>query len=295
MKVSEQEFKQKMAWSLNQKIDHGLGTIERFFNINPDAVTSFSGGIDSTVLLKMVRIIKPGSKGVFDNTTNEHSEILKFVRTCENIETVIPNETFIKVVQKYGFPLISKKIARMITDLRHPTEGNATVRNCYLTGMTRSGFVNNNWRLPKKWHFLIDVEFDLTSKCCDLLKKKPLQKFNKQGVFIGTMATDSRMRKQSYLQTGCIDIASNKCKPISFFTKQDIWDFVRMYKLPYCNVYDKGENNTGCAYCGFGCHLEKESRFERLKIREIKRYEQIMNLENNGVKYIDAINKILNT
>jgi 3'-phosphoadenosine 5'-phosphosulfate sulfotransferase (PAPS reductase)/FAD synthetase len=291
--ITEQQFNEKMNLNLMQKIDHGIGTIESFFNINPDAVTSFSGGVDSTVLLKMVRMIKPESKGVFDNTTNEHSEILKFVRTCENIETVMPKETFIQVVREYGFPLISKKIARMITDLRHPTEFNATVRNCYLTGMTRSGFVNNNWKLPKKWHFLIDVEFDLTSKCCDILKKKPLQKYNKQGVFIGTMATDSRMRKQSYLQTGCIDIASNKCKPLSFFTKKDIWNFIKMYKLSYCDVYDKGEKNTGCAYCGFGCHLEKESRFERLKNREPKRYEQIMSLKNNGITYIDALNTVL--
>jgi hypothetical protein len=50
---------------------------------------------------------------------------------------------------------------------------------------------------------------------------------------------------------------------------------------------------TGSAYCGFGCHLEKESRFERLKEREPKRYEQMMKLTNNGVSYKTAIQTVL--
>jgi len=240
-------------------------------------------------------MIKQDTKGVFGNTTNEHSEILKFVKTVENIETLLPKETFIHTVEKYGFPLISKKIAQMIWTLKHPNENNEFTRNLFLTGVTREGRINKQWKLPLKWYFLMDVPFDMTDKCCDILKKNMFYKFNKQGVFIGTMATDSRLRRASYLQTGCIDEASNKCKPLSFFTKQDIWNFIKMYNLPYCDVYDKGENYTGCAYCGFGCHLEKESRFERLKIREPKRYEQMMGLKNNGVTYYEAIQTVLKT
>ncbi|HPN19502.1 MAG TPA: phosphoadenosine phosphosulfate reductase family protein [Chitinophagales bacterium] len=292
-KITELELNQRIKWNLYQKIDHALGIIEHFIQINPDAVVSFSGGIDSTVLLKLVRMVKPDVKGVFGNTTNEHSEILRFVRTIENIETLLPNETFIHTVEKHGFPLISKKIAKMVTALKHPNENNEAVRNLYLTGITREGRINKQWKLPLKWHFLIDVPFDITNKCCDILKKNTLSKFDKQGVFVGTMTSDSKLRRQSYLQTGCIDEANNKCKPISIFTKQDIWDFVKMYNLLYCDVYDKGETNTGCAYCGFGCHLEKESRFERLKLREPKRYEQMMNLRNNGITYNEAIQTAL--
>jgi len=289
MKISEIELNKRMGWNINQKIDHALGSIENFLNINQVPVISFSGGIDSTVLLKLVRMAKDDVKGVFANTTNEHSEILRFVRTVDNIETILPKETFIHTVEKYGFPLISKKIAIMVSTLKHPNANNEGVRKLYLTGATRDGRTNKQWKLPSKWHFLLDVQFDITNKCCAILKKKPLSKFDKQGIFIGTMADDSRLRRQSYLQTGCIDVANNKCKPLSIFTKQDIWKFVKMYKLSYCDVYDKGETNTGCAYCGFGCHLEKESRFKRLKQREPRRYEQIMGLKNNGINYQYAL------
>jgi 3'-phosphoadenosine 5'-phosphosulfate sulfotransferase (PAPS reductase)/FAD synthetase len=292
-KITCDELNNRISWNLYQKIDHALGTIEAFYRTNPNAVVSFSGGIDSTVLLKLVRMFKENATGVFGNTTNEHSEILKFVRTFENIETVLPKETFIHTVEKHGFPLISKKIAKMVTALKYPTDQNEASRNLYLTGLTREGRINKQWKLPDKWYYLIDVQFDITNKCCDILKKSALAKYDKQGIFIGTMAEDSKMRRQSYLQTGCIDENHNKCKPISFFTKQDIWDFVKMFNLPYCDVYDKGETNTGCAYCGFGCVFDT-TRFARLKEREPKRFEQMMNLKNKGITYQEAIKIAMN-
>lgn len=76
--------------------------------------------------------------------------------------------------------------------------------------------------------------------------------------------------------------------------------------IPLCSVYGEieqdcigeyyltGEQRTGCVLCGFGCHLEKEpNRIQRLAIsnkpshRAI--YEWGMNLENNGVRYQDAL------
>lgn len=76
--------------------------------------------------------------------------------------------------------------------------------------------------------------------------------------------------------------------PLSIWTKQDVWDYVNMFKVPYCDVYDKGEKQTGCAYCGFGCQFDK-TRFDRLKEREPKRYEQMMSLKNKGITYEQAI------
>ena len=234
-------------------------------------------------------MIKPETKGIFSNTTNEHSEILKFIKTIDNVDTVLPAKTFNNTVEEYGFPLIAKKTAKMVNELRHPTDANVNTRNLYLTGITLKGLKNNVWKLSKKWYFLIDAPFDITGMCCNILKKAPLHKFNKPGMFVGTMAVDSDVRKRGYLETGCIDVTKNNCKPISFFTKEDIWQIVKDRKIPYCHIYDTGILGTGCAYCGFGCHLEKESRFERLKESEPKRFDMMMNLKNNGITYSAAI------
>lgn len=293
MKITAEELSKRINWTLEQKIDHSLYVIDSFISQYPNSKIAFSGGIDSTAMLHLVRIIDKNRGAVFANTTNEFNEILHFVRDTENVEIVMPDVTFIKTVEKHGFPLISKKVARMIHDLKNPTIKNEASRNLYLTGIKQDGSRTKSFKLAKRWLPLIDAPFDITSKCCDLLKKKPMANFGGGGVFIGTMATDSGTRKGAYMKTGCINLTENKCMPLSIWTKEDVWKFIKQNNIKYCDVYDKGETNTGCAYCGFGCHLEKESRFERLKEREPKRYEQMMNLTNNGITYKEAIETVL--
>lgn len=50
-----------------------------------------------------------------------------------------------------------------------------------------------------------------------------------------------------------------------------------------------GCQRTGCVLCGFGCHLEKESRFELLKQTHPKFHNLLYILKNNGVTYAEAI------
>lgn len=292
MKLTIEELHNRINWTLEQKIFHSLEVISRFINDFPDCNVSFSGGIDSTVLLHLVRMIDKNRLAVFANTTNEFSDIIKFVKSKENTIIVNPEVTFKDTVKEYGFPLVSKKVARMITDLKNPTHKNQASRNLYLTGIKRDGTKTKSFKLAKKWHFLIDAEFDLTSKCCDILKKNPLKELSKNGTIIGTMAADSETRKGAYLKTGCINNIGKKCMPLSIWTKKDVNEFIKKYKINYAEIYDKGETNTGCAYCGFGCQFDK-TRFDRLKKLEPKRYEQMMELKNNGVRYYDAIQIVL--
>lgn len=53
-----------------------------------------------------------------------------------------------------------------------------------------------------------------------------------------------------------------------------------------------GCQRTGCVLCGFGCHLEKESRFMRLKETHPKFHDLLHVLKNNGVTYAEAIDWI---
>ncbi len=243
-------------------------------------------------MLHLVKVIDKNKTPVFSNTTNEFSEILKFVKTIDNIKIVKSNTTFIETVEKYGFPLISKKVAKMITTLRDPGPHNEASRKLYLTGIKRDGTESKHFKLPKKYRYLIDAPFNITNKCCDLLKIKPLHPFRKNGVLIGTMATDSHNRRWAYLQTGCINVIRNTCSPLSIWTKENIWEYVKKNNIKYCDIYDKGESYTGCAYCGFGIMFDP-LRFERLKKREPRRYKQMMNIKNNGITYKEALQTIL--
>lgn len=293
--ISHQELIKRQGWTLPQKIDHALYIIEAFLAQYPDAVVAYSGGIDSTVMLFLVRMIDKNRKAVFANTTNEFGEILKFVKDTDNVEIVMPDTNFKKIVEQYGFPIISKKVARMIHDVRHPTDRNKATRTLYLTGTKRDGTKSSQFHIPKKYMHLIDAPFDITHKCCDFLKKKPMEQLSKNGVFIGTMAENSYTRKGAYMKTGCINVKEKKAMPMSIMLKEDIWAIAKMFNIKFCDIYtgENKEENTGCAYCAFGCQFDKD-RFKRLQRREPKRFDQMMSLTNNGVTYEMALNYCFN-
>lgn len=80
-----QELNTRQGWTLSQKIDHAVGTVEAFLSRTGKVpYVSFSGGKDSTVLLDIVRrFVDRDIKAVFCNTGNEYPEIVRFVRSTE--------------------------------------------------------------------------------------------------------------------------------------------------------------------------------------------------------------------
>lgn len=81
--------------------------------------------------------------------------------------------------------------------------------------------------------------------------------------------------------------------PLSIWTDEDIWNYIRTYKVPYCELYDQGHSRTGCMVCGFGAQYETSpNRFERLTESHPKAYEIFMGYENNGITYSEALSRI---
>ena len=50
-----------------------------------------------------------------------------------------------------------------------------------------------------------------------------------------------------------------------------------------------GCKRTGCMLCGFGCHLNNDTRFIRLKQTHEKMYNLLDVVKNNGVTFREAI------
>ena len=163
-----------------------------------------------------------------------------------------------------------------------------------------------------KYQYLLDAPFLISKKCCDIMKKRPAHKYQKESgrvPFIGTMADESNMRKQAWIRTGCnaFESAQPHSTPLAFWTEQDILHYIAYYNLPIAKVYGDvvqdnnskwtttGVNRTGCMFCMFGAHLEKEpNRFQRMKETHPKQYEYCMkDIEDGGLglsKVLDFIN-----
>lgn len=307
--IDKYTLKLRQSMPLQDKIRFTERRIEEWvehFGVN-GCYVSFSGGKDSTVLLYIVRSLYPDIEAVFVDTGLEYPEIRSFVKTFDNVTILRPEMRFDKVLEKYGYPIISKLVSRRIVDARKGQQYAIDMLNGEYGGGT--SFYN----VPK-WKFLLESPFKISHKCCDIMKKKPTKKYHKESgkvPFIATMADESLLREAKYLQQGCNGFKNKipTSTPIAFWTEQDILEYIDTYKIPIASVYgdiiktDKyyttGCQRTGCMFCGFGCHLEKyPNRFQRLAKTHPKQYDYIINtlgmgevLDYIGVEYRPNIEK----
>lgn len=292
-----QELRERQSWTLEQKIDHSLGTIEAFVNRmgGIDKVyVSFSGGKDSAVLFHLARRLYPNILGAFCNTGNEYPDIIRFVRQMmsdgANIQIIRPKMTPREVWAKYGFPLVGKDIARYIHDMRsNPNSKSSQLR------------LNKNSRfsISNKWKYLVSEPYDTHNICCHKLKEEPMRRYGRQigrCPIIGTMASESKRREVDYINNGNCNYFNGKrpkSQPLSIWVEQDIWDYIAKYNLPIVEIYHKGAQRTGCMGCGFGAQFADDTRFRVLLANYPKCYDMVMNYTNNGVTFREALRKVL--
>ena len=247
---------------------------------------SFSGGKDSTVLLDLVRQVNPNIPALFVDTGLEYPETKEFVKTIKNVIILRPKMSFKQVIEEYGYPMVSKEQANYLDDIRNSTE---KMRIRRLKGDSKGRF-----RLSKKWYYLVDAPFKVSHRCCLIMKKEPTKRYEKETgrtPFIGTLAEESSLRQQSYLKTGCNAFNSKRpnSTPLAFWKEQDVLKYIYDNKLiinkAYGDViYKDGVysttkcDRTGCIYCGFGVHLEKEpNRYQRLEKTHPQLHDYCMN------------------
>ncbi len=147
----------------------------------------------------------------------------------------------------------------------------------------------------ERYKFFLEAPFEISENCCNIMKKAPLHSYTKRTgrmPMTAQMASESRLRTTQWLQNGCngFHMKNPVSNPMSFWTEQDVLEYIYTYHIPIADVYGKvlAENGacgkkqkqentagmgifdagkpvyrtdkcrrTGCVLCGFGCHLEK--------------------------------------
>ena len=289
-KFTNADLKRMQAWDLDTKIATSLTRIAEFYSEYPNKIyISFSGGKDSTVLLHLVRSLYPDTPAVFCDTGLEYPELREFVKTVPNVIWLKPEMNFRKVIETYGYPLISKNVSHNVSIAKRHPDGRVK-KNCFDPN-------KKGQYAMYKWSFLLDDNAPIISdKCCTIMKKKPAHKYEKETGFVpilGTMASESKLRRDAWFKSGCnaFDAQRPKSMPLSFWTENDILQYIKKFNLEYASVYGEikeykhkpgqyyttGCSRTGCVFCAYGCHLEKEpNRFQILKQTHPKLWEYCM-------------------
>lgn len=253
---------------------------------------SFSGGKDSTVLLHFVREIcgYKNIPAVYVDTGLEYPEVKKFIKTFDNVTIVRPKMTFKEVIENYGYPLISKEQAQYLYEAR-------TTKSDKLRDRRINGDAKGRFKISNKWLYLLDSEFPISHKCCNIMKKEPSKRYEKETnrkPILGTMACESTLRRQSYLKNGCNAFESSRpvSTPLGFWVEQDILSYIKLYNLEIPSVYgdivrdsESGLlkttlcDRTGCVYCGFGVQTEDDAqnRFLRLEKTHPQLHSYVIN------------------
>ena len=328
MKHTKYDLQQMQSLPLSAKILMTQRRIKDWYSyFNGDVYVSFSGGKDSTVLLHIAREMYPDIEAVFVNTGLEYPEIQQFVKSFDNVTILRPQMRFDEVIKKYGYPIISNEVSECVSQGRKALErgdGTYNYRLLKLQGKALDKDGRPSLYNRKKYEPLLYTDFRCGSECCTIMKKNPAKQYAKatgKKPITAQMAEESHLRTQQWMRNGCngFDMKAPISNPMSFWTEQDVLQYILEYNIPIASVYGDiitdpetkllkttGCDRTGCIFCAFGCHMEKQSRFKRLKTTHPKQYEYCIGggeYDENGIwkpssnglgmgKVFDTLNEI---
>jgi len=206
--------------NIDLKIQTSIELVKRVLLIHDKPVVACSFGKNSMAVLHMVRKFYPNVYVLFNNTLMEYPDTYKFKKIISekwnlNLIETKPLRTFWWVVENYGFPLFSRKGHK-----------------------------------------------DASKNCCRYLKEYPieriLRKYEFDLYFTGLSRHESRLREFSAKKYGDYFYSKRlkhwKCHPIQDWTKEEVWEYHKIYNLPHNALYDKKSPNgfdlrTGCWCC----------------------------------------------
>lgn len=112
--------------------------------------------------------------------------------------------------------------------------------------------------------------------CCEVMKERTGEKGDT--VYIGVRWAESSKRKKLSMTSFWKE--KIMVRPVIDWTDEEIWEYIKKYKLEYCELYDQGWDRLGC----IGCPLNSKNQK-----RELELYPKYRD------NYVRAFNRMLET
>lgn len=236
------DLRQMQSLPLSAKIRMTEYRIRQWYEeFDGQVYVSFSGGKDSTVLLDIARKLYPDIPAIWVNTGLEYPSVRQFALSKENVTELRPTMNFRDVIIKYGYPIIGKEVSQILWEVQKSKREGKDIPIYRLKRLNGEAIDKDGnpsqYNIPQ-WKFLLEAPFNISHKCCDVMKKNPAKKYENDNESVGiiaTMADESKLRQQKWLKHGCnaFDLKRPQSNPMSFWTEQDVLTYIHTYIQPY--------------------------------------------------------------
>lgn len=280
---------------LDKHISDAMHRIERlYYETDGKCYLSFSGGKDSTIVLAVIKLCeeigtipKNAIPAVFCDTKIELDVTVDFVHWVKdnwynNVQIIKTEKSFAQVIKEYGKPFRSKMKSHHISAYQKNPDSK-TSKYLYDDTVGKSKKI----RLSNKDFHILHSSFPIkiSNKCCDVMKKKPFAKYEKDneiaGYFSGMRMLEGGQRQlvfEKRIESGdkrpCTHVSGGvtSVSPIFDWTDDTCGEFIQKYSIPLSRAYTEyGEERTGCFLCPYGLDVDK--RLEVLHAYEPNHYK----------------------
>lgn len=162
------------------------------------------------------------------------------------------------IAEQYGFPILGKDATKL--------DAPRININVFLRYSSEQSDGN-----AKYYEMLRDYpDLRISHSCCNFIKEAPSEKLQHalgcDTLFRGLLASESRRRTFTFLDNGFLYRTAKGLlysNPLSIFTDEDIWTYIRSRECPYSALYDLTDEcgnklftRNGCYVCGTGLAYE---------------------------------------
>ena len=151
------------------------------------------------------------------------------IENSVELENLTPEE-----IQRLSLLVDNTRVQRLLGILRRSNK--ATLESIPNKAKDRSKYS------CKRYQFFLDADFEIGNQCCTVMKKEPAKRYHKETgrvPILAMQASESRLRTQGWLKTGCnaFDSGKQASNPMAFWTEQDVLLYIYLNKTPIASVY----------------------------------------------------------
>ena len=233
-----------------------------------------SGGKDSSCVVKLCEMAGVKFDAHYNATTIDPPQLVRFIRQ-HHPETEIekPEYTMRELIIKAQHP--PTRYMRYCCAKIKETRGKGRI---VVTGVRWAESLNR-----RKKRGLVNIDGEKARKIADELGAE--HKDDRYGIILNTDNDENRRMVEM-----CYRTHKTLVNPIIDWTSEDVWAFVRLYNVPYCELYDCGFKRLGCVACPLGgsASMQRELEFfPQFKSFYIRTFDEMQDARRKAGKPIN--------